>query len=188
MIRIVCCIVAMAVLLAPCVSGANSVKHVKIAHSGSCVLSSQGVSMTGTLGRAFSLQPLRYLGAKSGFKISESEGAPENPADVALGQAFTGLGSVYPNPFGRSTSISYMLDAPSHVSIRIYDVSGRMVRTLVEEMKPPGELHVVTWDGTSDHGSTLHGGVYFCRFECKGLVQTKKLVLLNRPVGRPTIR
>lgn len=82
----------------------------------------------------------------------------------------------YPNPFNPSTKIAFIIPvgtghAPS--VLKVYDVLGREVATLVNEVKGPGSYEV-TWDATG-----VASGVYFYRLEAGNFVQTKKLVLLR---------
>ena len=77
----------------------------------------------------------------------------------------------YPNPFNPSTEISYSLSATGHVTLKIYDVLGREVATLVNEKQGAG-AHTVRFDG-----SRLSSGVYFYRLNAGDFVATKKLVL-----------
>ncbi len=83
-----------------------------------------------------------------------------------------------PNPFNPSTTIAYDLPRPSRVTVTIYDVRGREVRTLVSGALPAGE-HRVEWDGRDAQRQPAASGVYFCRLTAEGFVQTKKMVLLK---------
>ena len=82
----------------------------------------------------------------------------------------------YPNPFNPSTTIRFALAAPGDVSLRIYDASGRAVRTLVEG-KRGAAVHEVTWDGSDDGGRQVASGVYFCRLKAGDLIRTNKMIL-----------
>jgi sugar lactone lactonase YvrE len=70
-----------------------------------------------------------------------------------------GLGPSAPNPFRAATRITYTLPRPMPVTLRIYDVLGRTVRTLVERVEAAG-THEVAWDGRGDDGRTLAAGLY----------------------------
>jgi hypothetical protein len=90
----------------------------------------------------------------------------------------TGIERVSPNPFNPSTTISYSLDKPGLVRIQIYDVSGRLVRTLINKPQEAGSYDIA-WDGTDSQGAALASGVYFARFAGVGIRQTHKLLLLK---------
>lgn len=79
----------------------------------------------------------------------------------------------YPNPFNPLTIINYQLAINNFVSLRVYDVLGNEVATLVNERKPAGE-YSVTWDGDG-----LPSGVYLYQLQSGNFVQTKKMLLLR---------
>jgi hypothetical protein len=83
-----------------------------------------------------------------------------------------------PNPFGTQTVISYSLPAPGPVRLDVYDVRGRLVRTLVDEVRPEGRHHVA-WNGRATDGAALPNGVYFYRLRAAGAAESRKLVLLR---------
>ncbi len=100
----------------------------------------------------------------------------------AMGSPLPGVNSLfqnYPNPFNPATTIRYSIAERGHVSLRIYDVTGRLVRTLVDGEVSPEAVRPVTWNGLNDSGQPVSSGVYFGRLETKGFTQTKKLVLLK---------
>jgi hypothetical protein len=88
------------------------------------------------------------------------------PTDYALVQN-------YPNPFNPSTMIKYQIPASSNVTLKIYDVLGNEISTLVNEFKPAGFYEV---DYNADK---LTSGVYFYKIEAGKFVQTKKMILLK---------
>ena len=83
-----------------------------------------------------------------------------------------------PNPFNPATTIAFELAAPGNASISIYDVSGRLVRSLVDENLPAG-MHEVIWNGRDGNGAMAASGVYFYRLNTGEIVQTRKMVLLR---------
>jgi hypothetical protein len=84
-----------------------------------------------------------------------------------------------PNPFNKLTAISYELRAPSHITLQVYDIMGRLVETLVEEKKESG-IFEVEWDGRNPKtGIPFSSGIYFYRLESPNFVLTKKLTLLR---------
>jgi len=88
------------------------------------------------------------------------------------------LGQSFPNPFNPTTTIAFGLKAPSHVSLRIYDVSGRLVRVLVEKGYTEGHYRE-QWDGRDRNGLPVASGVYFYRLTTGAFAQTRKMVLLR---------
>lgn len=101
-------------------------------------------------------------------------GAPKGatPKGYALDQN-------HPNPFNPTTVIRYDIPPPgTDVTLRIYDVSGRLVRTLVDGPVEPAS-HVVAWDGTNEQGGRVASGVYFYRLQTRAFTRTRKMVLLE---------
>jgi chitodextrinase len=82
-----------------------------------------------------------------------------------------------PNPFSASAAIGYELATRSQVSLRIYDVEGRLIQELANGFQDAGS-HRAVWNGTSGFGDRLPAGVYFCRFEAQGIRETRKLLLI----------
>lgn len=81
-----------------------------------------------------------------------------------------------PNPFNPTTRIGFTLPAPGHVTLRVYSLEGRLVRTLVDDPRAAGPNEAV-WDGRADDGTPSASGVYFYRFESGSTVETRRLVL-----------
>ncbi|MBN1637628.1 MAG: T9SS type A sorting domain-containing protein, partial [Ignavibacteriales bacterium] len=79
----------------------------------------------------------------------------------------------YPNPFNPSTVISYQLPVSSLVQIKVYNVLGQEIATLVNEEKPAGTHNV------KFNASNLSSGIYFYRIEAGKFVETKKMVILK---------
>jgi hypothetical protein len=94
------------------------------------------------------------------------------PDDAALPSVFS-LEQNRPNPFNPVTVVRFAVPKPSRVSLRLYDVSGREVRTLVDSELERG-FHTVTLDATG-----LPSGVYFCRMTSGDFADARKLVLLK---------
>jgi hypothetical protein len=94
-----------------------------------------------------------------------------SPTDYVLLQNF-------PNPFNPETTIRFGLPEPVHARLLVYDVGGRLVRTLVQKTLPAG-MHRVIWDGRDLDGRRVTSGVYFYRLEAGAFVQVKRMVLLE---------
>jgi hypothetical protein len=86
------------------------------------------------------------------------------------------LSQNYPNPFNPSTRIEFGLATPGHVSLRVYDALGRLVRVIVDENRSAGR-HVESWDGRDGEGGEAASGVYFYRLTAGDLKATRKMVL-----------
>ncbi len=98
--------------------------------------------------------------------VSVSDTRPGIPLETRLDQN-------YPNPFNPGTAISYQLSAVSFVRLRVFDILGREVATLVNEVKQPGG-YTVRFDG-----SGLPSGAYFCSLQAGTFVEAMKLMLLK---------
>ena len=95
-------------------------------------------------------------------------------------QDFT-LEQNHPNPFNPVTAIRYTVgggQGPIHTSLKIYDILGRRVKTLVNEAQTVG-TYEVSWDGKDEQGKEIASGIYFYRLETPGFSQTKKMLLLK---------
>ncbi|MCK4680426.1 T9SS type A sorting domain-containing protein, partial [bacterium] len=97
--------------------------------------------------------------------------APAERPDLALLQNT-------PNPFNPSTAIGYLLPSKGHATLAVYDIAGRRVATLVDEMKLAGR-HSVVWDAKNEAGERVASGVYFVRLECDGAGDSRRLVVLK---------
>ncbi len=99
--------------------------------------------------------------------------AGEHP--IALPQQIT-LYQNYPNPFNPETQITFDLPQAGHVKIQIYDISGRLVRTLADGLMNAGR-HQVKWDGHDQAGQQVSTGIYLCRLETAQAQRSMKLIL-----------
>jgi hypothetical protein len=105
---------------------------------------------------------------RSGEGGSQDNGAPK----------VTALLHSYPNPFNPSTTIPFTLETGEHVTLRIYDARGKLVRSLKDEALPSG-LHEVTWNGRDNNGLSVATGVYFVRFAAGDYETTQKIVMIK---------
>ena len=94
-------------------------------------------------------------------------------------KAFTlGLNQNYPNPFNPTTTISYTLPRKMHVNLSIFNVEGKLVKTLLDVAQEEG-FRKISWDGKATNGSPVSSGVYFYRLKAGKKVLTKKMVMLK---------
>jgi hypothetical protein len=84
----------------------------------------------------------------------------------------------YPNPFNPSTVIRFDLPKEGRVQLRIFDIKGQLVNTLVDRRLSAGS-HTVTWDARDNQGRTCPTSIYFCRLEAGGYIAVRKLILLK---------
>jgi hypothetical protein len=87
----------------------------------------------------------------------------------------------YPNPFNPATSIQFIVNSgksPLHTSLKIYNVRGQLVKTLVDEDKTGGN-YAILWDGRDESGKTVSSGIYFYKLTVGSSSEVKKMVLLK---------
>ncbi|UCE20475.1 MAG: T9SS type A sorting domain-containing protein [Gemmatimonadota bacterium] len=87
----------------------------------------------------------------------------------------------YPNPFNPFTDIRYQIAdsrLPVQTTLKIYNILGQQVRTLVDEAQEPG-YYTVTWDARDDAGREFSSGIYFYRLNAGQFTQTKRMVLMK---------
>jgi len=89
----------------------------------------------------------------------------------------------YPNPFNPVTEIRYQIPAigdqiTSNVNLSLYNVLGKMVRTLVDGKQSLGYYKVI-WDGRDENGNPVASGIYFCRLKVGGFTKTRRMVLIR---------
>jgi len=90
----------------------------------------------------------------------------------------TRLGEIRPSPFSTATSVAFDLARPGHVRLQVYDVLGRLVRTLVTGDQAAGQ-HRVTWDGLNNAGRRVGTGVYLVLFNAGGVTERRTVVRMN---------
>ena len=110
--------------------------------------------------------------------VSIDDNSEEIARDFTLYQNF-------PNPFNPSTTIRFSILETANVSIKIYDVLGREISTLVNEVKTPG-IYSSVWNGDDNSGNKVSSGIYFYRIQAvpaggrsNNFIETKKMILLK---------
>jgi flagellar hook assembly protein FlgD len=83
-----------------------------------------------------------------------------------------------PNPFTEKTTINYQIKTADRVRLRVYNIAGQLVKTLVDAEQQPG-LHNVVWLGMDEHGRRVSSGVYFYCLESGNHSEIKKLTILR---------
>ncbi len=88
------------------------------------------------------------------------------------------VAKAYPNPFNPQTTIKFTMPKSGPVSVKIFNLRGELVRTLVNDVQTAGE-HTVLWDGTSNSGSSVSSGVYFYEARSGSDVQVNKITMVK---------
>ena len=109
------------------------------------------------------------------IKYIQTQGLEEsNETAKLINDNFTAC----PNPAKLLTAIRYSLHAESEVTLNLYDISGRLVKTFVNERKNAGNYSII-WNGTDDNGRKVGEGVYFCILKTDGKCLQKKIMLVK---------
>jgi len=116
-----------------------------------------------------------YFGTELGFSIAPVQcegttGITPQPLNIS-----GVLGAAHPNPFRGASALQFALPKRGMVTLRVYDLSGREVRTLLSEEMEEGS-HDAVWDGRNDAGTELPAGIYFVQLEGPGIGGAQKVV------------
>ena len=106
--------------------------------------------------------PSEHPWQRRGYGIAQDFSPPQN----------------YPNPFNPTTEINYGLAENTHVTLRIYNIKGQLVKTLVDEDKSSG-YYKTYWDGVDESGKEVASSIYFYRIQAGDFSLTRKMVLLK---------
>jgi hypothetical protein len=124
------------------------------------------------------------LPASSAIRIVATGELPPPPPDQIAARTEPdiptdfGLKENYPNPFNPATRITFVLPEQTMTTLRIYDLLGREVATLIDGALSPG-THSLPWDGKDLDGISVNSGVYFYRLQAGRFSETKRLLLLR---------
>ncbi len=136
--------------------------------------------LEGTKSISIRLHPLgRFMGTvyMDQLEVKVIQKATDVDEEGGIPNSFD-LSQNYPNPFNPTTTISYALPERGLVSIKIYDVLGKEVATLVNRNIEAG-VHKVSWNGKNKHGVKVSTGAYIYRIISGDFVQSKKMLLLK---------
>ncbi len=117
-----------------------------------------------TYGRGMWQSPLKNV-------VSDISDNPQTPNFFTLYQN-------YPNPFNPATTISYALERNRHITLKIYDLQGKEIRTLIDAEQSAG-LHRIRWNGMNNAGKSVAGGVYIATLKAGSISQSRKMILLR---------
>jgi len=146
-------------------SGSDYAQAIAVDDSGNVYVTGYGAS-SGTEEDFFTI---KYVQGFTG--VEDETGDRERPSEFDLSQN-------YPNPFNPTTKIEFTLARSGFVTLQVYDVLGREVRTLVSEELSSGYKSVI-WDGKNDDGEEVASGVYFYQLKVGDFSEPKKMLLLK---------
>jgi len=135
------------------------------------------------------INPVRDNTLAENWKASLAHGTPGKINDIFSGTEESNWNKIpksfalnqnFPNPFNPSTIISYQLAAPGLVTLKLFDVLGKEVATLIHEEKPAGKYQFLFTTGTPQSGiASFASGVYFYQLRAGSFVQTRKMIILK---------
>ncbi len=115
----------------------------------------------------------------STWGFMEVVGGPTSVDDNPLNTPYEfSLANNYPNPFNPTTTLKYSLAKATQVTIKVYDLLGKEVRTLVDGKKQAGP-HTVQWDGRNNLGQVVPTGIYFCQMVTSEYSRTIKMTMIK---------
>ncbi len=111
------------------------------------------------------------------FRVSSASGTPTRQQRAIPAPAGFALEQNQPNPFGEGTQIRFALPVRSEVTLEVFDLNGRRVRTLSQRVWPAGQ-HAVDWYGNDELGRRVEPGIYLYRLSAGPFRASRKLILL----------
>ena len=111
------------------------------------------------------------------YDANASTGIANAGQQGQIATTFTIVGN-YPNPFNSETTIEYRVQKKTHITLHIFDILGRRVRTLINEVVPGG-THSIVWDGKDENGQMMGSGLYFYVMRSEDHIEKRKTILLK---------
>jgi hypothetical protein len=171
------------VLVAVLLAGSQAYSQAAIAIHFPNIVSGGGVATSATFSTFVTLgQPVvgvaagSTLAVVSGLAPSVAGSTVEAPPVPPPGA--TGISRIMPNPFTRRIAISLDIARGELTALRVFDIDGRLIRTLINRRLEPG-TYSIEWDGTALQGVPVGAGMYFCRFQSGAITETRRLVLIK---------
>jgi len=137
-------------------------------------------TVSGTATLEAGLQVMRFVPTTTGFNVNYFEFINETSAVIPGVQPLGyELYPCYPNPFNPQTTISYDLPLSDSVTLVIYDIAGKLVKTLVHAETVGAGRHEVVWDGRDETGRASPAGVYFYQLDAGDYSRTRRMTLVK---------
>ena len=118
------------------------------------------------------------LNVNSSYDITEGFAVGVNDESEKFTPSQFQISSAYPNPFNANITIEFILPERNDISVEIYDIMGRKVRTLINRNLLSGK-HQLNWNGKTDSGATTGSGIYFVRINLNGSLINRKIIQLK---------
>ncbi len=112
------------------------------------------------------------------YKAEKVKSLEASKAEESIAQSKFSLSQNYPNPFNPETTIEYDIPEDCQVILKIYNLAGQLVKTLIDEFQSSGH-YIITWHGETDGGQEIASGVYFYQIRAGDSVSIKKMVVLK---------
>ena len=112
------------------------------------------------------------------FKMGDPVSVDPSQRDVVTLPDQIVLEQNYPNPFNLATQINYTVGVPSHVSLKIYNLNGKEIKTLTNGYQEPGYKSAI-WDGKNNLGRTVPSGIYLYKIESGSAIAARKMSLVK---------
>lgn len=120
---------------------------------------------------------LSYTPSSKIYRFNKNPSVNISGTETGIPLNFT-LSQNYPNPFNPETKIQYSVPELSKISLKVYDVTGKIVSSLVNTVQLPGKYSVI-WNAKDDFGNTLPSGIYFYSLITDKFKETKRMVLVK---------
>ena len=143
-------------------------------HSSSSSFQQSSLSGQSVIGRASSQNFSMDQGYHRGLSI-EVAPAPDESGDMP---ARFNLGMIYPNPSNPSTTIEYEMPFQDNVVVKVFNLKGNLVTTLVNEVQAAGH-HQTVWNGRNGDGKQVASGIYLVKMSAGHFISTRKITLLK---------
>ncbi|TMQ56943.1 MAG: T9SS type A sorting domain-containing protein [Candidatus Eisenbacteria bacterium] len=124
-----------------------------------------------------SLAPGQTVVLRIGSTSNAASSGSTTVASVGVSERVA-IQDLSPNPFTKSTTIALAIPRRAQSHLVVYDVQGRVVRTLLNRVLEAG-VHPITWDGRTDAGNRVAGGVYFAKLESGGLTSVRRIAMIK---------
>jgi hypothetical protein len=141
----------------------------------------EGMNPTGQLYSGHYLSKPHFVMERVLDWLQEHTDVPDFEEEQASIPRSVALLQNYPNPFNPDTRIHFTVNSgrfPLRTTLKIYNIRGQLVRTLLDEEKKGGD-YAVLWDGRDEKGKEVSSGIYFCRLSAGSSSEVKKMVLIK---------